>query len=199
MKKLNLRLVEERLTQLNLSIFTPQDLKIIFGASQRAVEGFLHYNTKNNSFIRLKKGLYILKRNPPTDYVIANHLYVPSYISLDTALSFYHLIPETVYAVSSITNKPTREIVALDRLFEYRKIKKQAYTGFIATRVDGTVVLIATPEKAVADLLYFVSLGKRDFNDRIKLGRINDQKLKQYLKVFDQKRLTSLVGRLLSR
>jgi predicted transcriptional regulator of viral defense system len=187
MKKLNLHQAEERLLELNLKVFTPNDLRVIFGVSQRAVQGFLHYNLEKGAFVHLRKGLYTLKRNLPPEFVLANRLYAPSYISLDSALAYYHLIPETIYAVTSVTTKPTRKFVAHNLSYEYRKIKREAYTGYQPKEINGQLVYLATPEKAVADFLYFVSLGKRSFNERLKLGKIDKNKLNKYLKLFKQK------------
>lgn len=192
MKKLNLHQVEERLISLNIKIFTPQDLSALFGANKRAVQGFLNYNLKKGVFVRLKRGLYALKRNFPSDFYLANRLYSPSYVSLDTALAYHRLIPEAVYAVTSITTKPTREFEVRGRLFDYRKIKKQAYTGYFPQKIEKEVVYLASPEKAIADFLYFVFLGKRDFNERLKAKKINKKRLKQYLKLFENKKLISL-------
>lgn len=197
MKKLNLHQVEEKLLSLNAKIFSPQDLSFISGASKRAVQGFLNYNTKKGAFIRLKKGFYCLKRYFPQEFSLANNLYSPSYVSLDSALSYYHLIPETIYSVTSITSKPTREFEVNGRLFEYRKIKKQAYTGYIPQEIEGDVVYLATPEKAVADFLYFVSLGKRNFNDRLRFEKIDREKLNQYLQLFGRKKLIAFVNKIL--
>lgn len=191
MKKLNLRKVTEKLLELNLKIFRRQDLKVMFEAEERAIQGFLNYNIDNGVFVRLKPGLYALKRNFPQDFFLANTLYSPSYVSLDTALSYYNLIPETVYAVTSVTTKPTREFEINNRLFEYRKIKKEAYTGFIPREINGEIVYLATPEKAVADFLYFVFLGKRAFNDRLKPEKINKEELKKYLSLFNPQKLIS--------
>jgi len=187
MKKLNLHEAEEKLLELNLKVFTPNDLKVFFRVSQRAAQGFLHYNLKKRAFVHLRKGLYALKRNLPPEFVLANRLYSPSYISLDSALAYHHLIPETVYAVTSVTTKPTRKFVVNNLSYEYRKIKREAYTGYEPKEIDGQVVYLATPEKAVADFFYFVSLGKRSLNERLKLGKVDKRKLNGYLKLFKQK------------
>lgn len=199
MKKLNLHEVEERLFSLKAKIFSPRDLQVIFGVSKRAIEGFLNYNVKKGVFTRVKRGLYTLKRNFPQEFVLANNLYFPSYVSLDSALSYYNLIPETIYPITSVTPKPTREFEVGGRLFEYRKIKKEAYGGYIAKSFNGEVAYLATPEKAVADFLYFVYLGKRLFNDRLKIERIQTQQLKKYLKLFNQKHFVFFVNRLLEK
>lgn len=197
MKKLNSYLVEEELISKNLQIFTPKDLMVMFVVSRRAVEGFLYYNLKKGIFIRFKKGLYGLKRNLPHDYLLANQLYSPSYVSLETALAFYNLIPETVYAVTSITPKSTREFTVMDRLFEFRKIKKSAYGSYFPQKVDGQVAYLATAEKAVVDYLYFVFLGKKNLNDRLNWEKIDKEKLKREVRRFAKKRFTQFVQKIL--
>lgn len=168
----------------NLKIFTASDLMVMFGVEKRAAQAFVSYNVKKGAFLRLKAGLFALKNNLPSQFAIANRLYFPSYISLDTALSYYSLIPETVYTISSVTPKPTREFVVDNWAFDYRRIKSQAFTGYIPQKIHGEIIYIATPEKAVADFLYFVSLGKRKSNDRLKLDRVDSSRLKQYQALF---------------
>ena len=191
MKKLNLYEVEKHFSSLNLSIFTPKELIMTFGAKDRAAEAFLSYNVKKGAIIRLKSGLFALSKNMPGDFVIANRLYYPSYVSLDSALSYYNLIPESVYAVTSVTTKSTREFEISGRLFSYKRIKKEAYTGYVLETVHGSGVYVATPEKAVADFIYFVYLGKREYNDRLTLGKINFKRLEEYLLLFSRKGLVS--------
>lgn len=195
MKKLNLHEVEKHFSSLDLTIFTPKELIMTFGVGERAAEAFLSYNVKKGAFVRLKPGLFALSKKMPSEYVIANRLYFPSYISLDTALSYHNLIPETVYAITSVTPKPTREFDTAGRLFTYRRIKKEAYTGYVPGSIHGDKVYIATPEKAVADFLYFVYLGKRDWNERLKLGKIDYKELEEYLWLFFKKGLVAFTKR----
>jgi predicted transcriptional regulator of viral defense system len=184
MKKLNLHQVEEQLVSSGLKIFTASDLMVMSGVEKRAAEAFISYNVKKGAFLRLKAGLFSLKNKLPAEYAIANRLYFPSYISLDTAFSYYSLIPETVYAITSVTPKPTREFEVNGIVYDYRRIKRQAFTGYIPKKIHGETVYIATPEKAVADFLYFVSLGKREYNDRLKLSRLDSSQLREYQDLF---------------
>lgn len=197
MKKLNSHQVKNHLISLNYKIFTLSDFKTVFNVTQRAAESFLSYNTQKGIFIRLKAGLYALKDNLPSEYVIANRLYFPSYISLDSALSFYQLIPEIVYTISSITSKSTREFKVGNLLFDYRRIKKQAYTGYVPKIIAGETVFIANPEKAAADFLYFVFLNKREYNDRLKVKALDLVRLKKYLQLFNKPNLLTLASHLL--
>lgn len=197
MSKLNWRNFEETIVEKGLKIFSPRDVSLFFDVSPRAAQGFLSYNVKRGFIIKLKRGVYVLKKNLPPDFLIANKLYEPSYISLSTALSFHHLIPETIYSVTSVTPKPTREFEVLGRTFSYSRIKKEAFTSYEPQEVSGETVLVATPEKAVADFLYFVSLGKRSYNDRLKIGQVNKEKLWDAAKLFGNQRLLSSLEKVL--
>ena len=45
--------------------------------------------------------------NEETFFLIANKIYNPSYVSFEMALSYYRLIPEGVYSITSATAKKT--------------------------------------------------------------------------------------------
>ena len=68
---------------------------------------------KNGELIRLKKGVFVVSPNihrmTISRELIANHLYGPSYISFENALSFYKLIPERVHITRSMTLKRARK------------------------------------------------------------------------------------------
>jgi len=197
MSKLNWRNFEEKVVEKGLKIFSPRDITLFFEVSPRAAQGFLSYNVKRGFIVKLKRGAYALKKNLPPDLLIANKLYEPSYISLSTALSFHHLIPETVYSITSVTPKPTREFEVLGRTFSYNRIKKEAFTGYEPQKVSGETVLVATPEKAIADFLYFVSLGKRSDNERLKIQGVNEEKLQEMAELFGSRRLLALLEKVL--
>ncbi len=74
--------VQEVLLRRGAGIFTPQDFQRIFRASPIQARYFLEKNAREDLFLRLKKELYALKINPPSEEEIANRLYRPSYISL---------------------------------------------------------------------------------------------------------------------
>lgn len=68
---------------------------------------------KKGELITLKKGLYVtgpkLNLPMPESFLVANHLWGPSYVSLDAALSYWGFIPEKVYEVSSMTTKTSKD------------------------------------------------------------------------------------------
>lgn len=112
---------------------------------------------KSGELIALKKGLYIpgieTDLKGPDLFLIANHLWGPSYVSLESALSYWGLIPERVYEVSSITIKLSKKYKTPRGRFSYRVMPSPYYSfGTISIELSpGQVAIIATPEKALCD------------------------------------------------
>jgi hypothetical protein len=130
---------------------------------------------KSGQIIRVKKGLYIfgsgLRERPFSKETLANLIYGPSYISLEYALSFYGLIPERVEVVTCITNKRQKYFTTPVGSFSYQYINPSIYAqGITLHEIDRYhSILIATREKAIADILYF--------NEKIE----NEWRLEEYL------------------
>ena len=110
----------------------------------------------------------------------------PSYISFEYALSYYHIIPESVYAVASATAKSSRRFISLEKNFIYHKLKKEYFTGYTIVKLEGKSIFIATLEKAFIDYLYFVYIQKKELFDRIFLKDISVSKLNEYLKLYNK-------------
>lgn len=193
MEYLNRIKVEEKLKSLHLPIFTPREFEDIFHVRRKTAIAFIGRNVKSGLFLKLRNGYYVLKDSHPSLYFIANRLYQPSYISLETALSYHHLIPETVYSITSVTTKPTREFQTPCGVFSYQRIKQSVFTGYNPVEIDGELVLFAEPEKALADYLYFVDLEKTSLNDRLNLRKIKKSKLTNYIKLFQRPNLLKLI------
>ena len=112
-----------------------------------------------DDLIRLKRGLYVatpsLQNQPLSKELIANHIYGPSYVSFQTALSFYGLIPERVHTVGSMTIKRSRSFSTPLGSFEYTGTTKEYYAIGIRQEIvnNAYAYLIATPEKAICDII----------------------------------------------
>jgi len=179
-------MVQKELKNKGLAVFTPKEFERLFRAPKTAVRQFIHANTQKKFFSKLRNGLYALEEKRPNLYFAANKMYRPSYVSLETALSYYSIIPEVVYSITSVTPKATRAFDAFGIDFSYARIKQHAFQGYIARREGTTAVLFAEPEKALADYLYFVSLGKKTLNDRLNVRRLNIEKVREYARLFDR-------------
>ena len=108
--------------------------------------------------LRLKRGLYVVSPEISgkrlSQGLISNDIYFPSYISRHTALRFYGLIPETVFTVQAMTIKHSRNFVNEVGRFEYVHISREAFPIGLTRKREGDVTfIIATPEKALCDLI----------------------------------------------
>ncbi|MDO8514958.1 MAG: hypothetical protein Q7S14_00520 [bacterium] len=104
---------------------------------------------------RATNGIYFVSSVNPGSFFVANSLVSPSYISLETALNYYGILPQFPYPITSVTIKRNTTINFDNREFIFRRMTNNFYFGFV--KLDD--FLIATPEKAVLDLLYFKSKG----------------------------------------
>lgn len=196
-QKLNLYKVVTKLREKKMVLFTPLEFKRVFGVSDWACHWFIKTYTKKGVFIKLRRGLYTLADFPANQYLIANRLYEPSYISFDTALSFYGIIPETIYVITSATPKITREFKVENVRYVYHKLKKSVYAGYRPIKYLDTTILIAEPEKAFADYLYFVALKRRSLQyERIDLKKINKANLVEHIKLFKRPKMNKLVKKI---
>lgn len=187
--------VRTELLQRQLRIFTPNEFMRIFGSSPLATKYFLETQVNQGFLSRLKQGVYALKTDPPTEPEVANKLYRPSYISFTYALAYHHITPEMTYYITSATTKPTRLFTTTNISFAYYTLKPAAYTGYYLHQKDHTRFLIAEPEKALVDYLYFYSLGKTTFPalDRLNLSQVNQAKTIEYAQLFNKPKLIQLV------
>lgn len=192
--------VQQQLLEHNLRIFTPLTFSRLFNSSPTTTKYFLETQVGFDLFLRLKKGLYMLKTNRSKLEVISNALYVPSYLSLEFALSYYHLIPETIYSITAITTKPTRQFSFDGVDFTYNTIKKSAFTGYSLIDKDNQPFLMADPEKALVDYLYFVILKNKVLNDRIDItyNKFDHDKALHYASLFSLTSLNTLTKQVLS-
>lgn len=176
--------IDNKLKNLGFRLFTGREFQAVAGVSEVAAKFLLIRYTRKGLLRRLRRGLYASADRMPSPWFMANQLYRPSYISLESALSYYGLIPESIFAVTSVTTRATRELEAGDHLYRYRTIKRQAFCGYRSIAVDRETVLIAEREKALADYLYFVFLQRAPLNQRLSFAGIHKRKFQQYVQMF---------------
>ncbi len=114
---------------------------------------------KKGELIRLKNGFFLIAEKLINNRVpfeqVANLLYGPSYISFEWALSFYNMIPEGVYVITSASAAKSRCYKTPIATFDYIALSHRRYSiGIDQQENDGGRFLIATPEKALADIVH---------------------------------------------
>lgn len=112
---------------------------------------------KSEALIAIRRGLYItgpkMDLPTPTPFLIANHLRGPSYVSLESALSYWGMIPERTYEISSVTIKISKLYKTPAGRFNYQQLKIPYYSYGIKNIAYSPkqAILIASPEKALCD------------------------------------------------
>ena len=113
---------------------------------------------KNKDILRVKKGLYVLGKEynkPFNKFVLANQIYGPSYITGQTALAFWNMIPERVELIISMTMKRKKLFETPVGRFSYLYCPKKVFNIGIKLEDTGDQkkILIASPEKALCDIV----------------------------------------------
>lgn len=160
---------------------------------------------KKELIVSLRKGLYVLGKEEreiePSMFYLANQIFIPSYVSLESALAFYGLIPEFVAQVTSITVRKTSKFKNSFGVFSYQHLQSKCHTGYKAIKDENSLnVLIAEPEKAVIDFLY-LNLSKFDrsrkdiFEESYRFqncNKLNRRKMKSMSNLFESKKLNTI-------
>ncbi len=113
---------------------------------------------KSGKLIQVKRGIYLLSKDYRKKEVfepyLASILMSPSYISLEKALEYHGLIPESVPVYTSVTTKRPAKYITKAGVFSYRRVKKPLFWGYDSVSVDKQTAFVAFPEKALLDLFY---------------------------------------------
>lgn len=170
----------------------------------------VHRATQKGEVLRLKPGLFVLapeyRRTEPHPFAIADLLHSPSHVSLESALAFHGLIPEAVYQVSSATTLRSRSFRTPLGVFTFHRVP--AFEPLAGVEVvgleDGFWTHVATPLRAIADLVYlrrgitweehgltFLTESLRI--DRDELGRVVTTRSGEVLAAFRSRRVRGFV------
>ena len=151
---------------------TSTELKPIMKGSSDSLFSLLKRGVKDGSLIRLKRDFYLIQNKSIETFEIASLLYGPSYISLESALSFHGSIPESVPIVNSACSKRTKKYETYLGIFAYNYIPISIFHVGVAPPLkdaleNNSSFLVAAPWKAIADYIY---LKKKTWPNIIALG-----------------------------
>ena len=115
--------------------------------------------TASGKVYQLRRGLYALappyQQVKPHPFLVANHLVRPSYVSLQSALAYYGLIPEYVPTTTSVTTDRPQEFDTPLGKYSFRHIKKERFFAYrVEQAAENQEVFLAVPEKALLDQVY---------------------------------------------
>ena len=125
---------------------------------------------------RVRRGWYVLASNRPSDFELANVLYGPSYVSLDSALNFYGILVQSPQEIISATTGLAKKLEAGGKHFSYVHLDQKYYSDY---EKSGDF-LIASPEKALIDAMFFVALGRGSLSvEELNLQSVDKAKVRQ--------------------
>ena len=144
---------------------------------------------KGGKLIQIRKGLYTLaspfNKVSPAPFLVSNAMKSGSYVSLQSALAYYGMIPEYVPMVTAVTTGRPGIVDAMEMRFVFRHIKKAWFFGYQQIQLTAKQqAFVAFPEKALLDLIYLTPDAQhRSFLMELRLqnlDRLNSDVLKNW-------------------
>jgi len=189
-----------------LGIFSDADVEILFPNLDKRR---LFEWKKKGYIVKIRNEWYCLPEfleEPYSSWIIANLVHSPSYISLESALNYYGLIPEGVYMTTSVTTKRPLRIEMAGHNYSYSFIRTGLFGGYNlveAVRYKRKI-RIADFEKALVDFFYFRpnyntirTISELRFSEPVLRENLNTDRLFQYLDDFKNNELKSRVDKML--
>jgi len=182
-------LLEQLKTMPHLGKNTVCQLGKELGLKDSTINTYISRFLKYKEIIQLKRGLYVSadffeknKNDISYSFYLANVIRTPSYVSSWAALQYYNLTTEAIHSVTSVTLKVTRDYQTKAGNFAYQSISKEFFSGFYLAKGKFDF-FIASPSKALFDLLYFRTSQFRGFlsdspTDRLKKIKILVEELR---------------------
>lgn len=141
---------------------------------------------KTGKLIQLKRGIYILaepyRKVEIFDAYLAAILKHPSYVSLEKALEYHHLIPEAVHVYTSVTTKRPGEFSTPMGRFHYQHIQTPLFWGYESVTMNNQTAFMAHPEKALLDFFYFKGIKvTMEYLRELRLQNLEEFSLKRFL------------------
>lgn len=140
----------------NRALFSLADLKKLLHLKDSTVYVQLNRLTRAGLLVRLKRDVYCLRLGKADDFEVANFLYRPSYVSLESALAYYGILLQVPQAIISVTPRRAKRFSISGKEFIYLHLDQRYYFGC----EQNNKFLIAGREKAIIDTVFFASFGR---------------------------------------
>ncbi|MDX2248255.1 MAG: hypothetical protein SF052_15845 [Bacteroidia bacterium] len=175
----------------NYIVFSIKDITKVFPDldSRRLVEW-----QEKGYILKIRRGYYCFSERRKDErflYFSANKIYSASYVSFESALAYYNLIPEAVFVTLSATTRNTADFETPVGNFGYKHIKPLLFWGYKLVQDGDVVVKIAEPEKALLDYFYIRKLNIMEDIEEMRLNPFqlkeiaDPKKLETYAQVFE--------------
>ena len=164
--------------------------------------------TKQNLLIKLRNSWYSFPeylKTPNIQYYVSNKMYNPSYVSLHAALAFYDIIPEAIVRTTAVSSLKKANFENVFGSFSYQQVLPELMFGYEQKLfLNKHSLLLATPEKAILDLLYLYpqynneqEITELRFDEEFMQEDLNVERLNEFTERFQSKILRNRVNLLL--
>ena len=177
----------------NKAFYSIADLEKLTGLSKASLYVTIKRWVDSGILERVSKGIYRPFTARPSIEKIAASLYMPNYLSFESALSRYSVLTLVPYTLTFATTRKSKRLTVEGRDIEFRQIKEDLFWGF---EMQGGIY-VAKPEKAFLDLVYFASRGVASLDmdelDTKKLSTATVKELAKKFPIYTQKYLDKII------
>jgi predicted transcriptional regulator of viral defense system len=169
------------LQKINKSFYTIADLEKITGLPRDSLYVALKRWETGEIIERISQGIYIPMGGNVSLENVAAQLYIPNYLSFESALARYGILNLIPYALTFATTRKTKKYTLQKQEIEFRQIFPELFSGF--EMKNG--IYIASPEKAFLDQVYFIVRGKATLDfDELDIKKLSIKSLKELSRKF---------------
>ena len=172
-------------------IFSIRDIKKRYPAfdNRRLVEW-----QQKGYILKIRRGFYCFKEHGRDEnflYYAANKIYSPSYVSFESALNYYSIIPEGTFTITSATTRNTANFETTIGNYTFRHLKSMLFFAYKLIQGNGFTIKIAEPEKVILDYFYLNKINSLEEMEGMRLNEIqlkkiiDFQKLQKYQNIFN--------------
>ncbi len=187
------RLIKKIVEKIPRDYFSSQELINLFPDNSNLRHSLIKRALADGDMIRIKRGLYYLperfQKNGIDPYFFCQKIYGPSYISLETALSWHSWIPEAVFTITSVSLKKSKTFNTPIGVYSYSRVPQNTFFSLIekVTDKNGNSFFMAHPLKALIDYFYINKKKWCGIMDLTNDLRIDSQELEKIpLKIYKE-------------
>lgn len=173
----------EQFFQAPAGVFTQSDVSVLVEGTDFSRHGLIKRAISAGEILNIRRGLYCLapkyQKKPVSVFSLAQHIYGPSYLSMETSLSYHGWIPEAVYACTCASFGNSKVFETPLGLFSYKRVPQHTFFHGVKRCKDETsnIFFMASPAKALIDYLYFHQLNWTRVNEPASSLRIDEDEL----------------------
>jgi predicted transcriptional regulator of viral defense system len=143
----------------NVSVFKIDDAQKILQTSNSSVKHILMDLTRKKRLQRIEKGTYLLVPAragieghwAEEPWVIVPRLIDVYYVAFSTAMSYWRMTEQIPYIVFVATTKRKRNLEFGHQKFQFVKLSKKRFFGFVEEKRGDTTFNISSKEKTIVD------------------------------------------------